>query len=181
MEKGSAGWDVPGLRHVFLTGDKGIGKSTLLKKILRRYDGHTGGFFTVRTNTFLPGEHTVHLFCADEEPVPGRDNLLFVCGKADIRTPERFELLGRRALDRCSGCSLIVMDELGPHEAQAVLFRQAVLRRLDGGTPVLGVLQAPAGAFWSEITGRPDVWVLEVTKHNREREELVERILSVIR
>lgn len=181
MKKGAAGWDVSEPRHVFLTGEKGVGKSTLLKKILRRYNGHTGGFFTVRTNAFLLGKSTVHLFRADEEPVPGGDNLLFVCGKADIRTPERFELLGCRALDGCSGCSLIVMDELGPHEAQAALFRQAVLRCLDGGVPVLGVLQAPAGAFWPDITGRPDVWVLELTRRDRGREELAERILSVLR
>ena len=31
----------------------------------------------------------------------------------------------------CSDCSLLIMDELGPHEAKAALFRQEILRILD--------------------------------------------------
>ena len=35
--------------HVFLTGAKQVGKSTLLKKHYARFDGQIGGFFTLRT------------------------------------------------------------------------------------------------------------------------------------
>ena len=36
-------------RHIFLTGKKQIGKSTLLQKILKNYQGTADGFLTVRT------------------------------------------------------------------------------------------------------------------------------------
>ena len=39
--------------HVFLTGAKQVGKSTLLKKTLRSFDGQIGGFFTLRTCEYL--------------------------------------------------------------------------------------------------------------------------------
>ena len=53
-------------RHVFLTGEKQIGKSTLLKKVLDNYAGEISGFFTVRTKAFLQKGYSVHLFCAEK-------------------------------------------------------------------------------------------------------------------
>ena len=39
-------------RHIFLTGKKQIGKSTLLQKILKNYQGTADGFLTVRTKEY---------------------------------------------------------------------------------------------------------------------------------
>ncbi len=47
--------------HVFLTGAKQVGKSTLLKKTLRSFDGQIGGFFTLRTCEYLKTGFSVHL------------------------------------------------------------------------------------------------------------------------
>lgn len=112
--------------------------------------------------------------------MPCADNLLFVCGGPQEDTPGRFDRLGCRALQRSAGCSLLVLDELGPHEARAAAFRRAVLALLDGDTPVLGVLQAPAAAFWPEVLRHPEVELLEVTRQERDRRELMERIQGVI-
>lgn len=167
-------------KHLFLTGEKGVGKSTLLQRALWGYQGQVGGFRTLRTDTCCPDGWSVHLFGPGEDPVPRADNLLFVCGGPQGDTPGRFDRLGCRALQRSGGCSLLVLDELGPHEARAAEFRRAVLALLDGDIPVLGVLQAPAGAFWPEILRHPDTALLEVTRQNRGRGEVLERIQSVI-
>lgn len=165
-------------RHIFLTGRKQVGKSTLIKKVLSHTGGRIGGFFTVRTDAFLPGAYSVHLFCPGDAFVPTAENLLFVCGKADETVSERFDRLGCTALSECEGCSLIIMDELGPHEARASFFRQAVLKLLDGDIPVIGVLQAPAEDFWPDITAHPHVRVLEITEENRESEEVWETVFK---
>lgn len=39
-------------RHVFLTGEKQIGKSTLLKKVLDNYAGEISGFFHGENQSF---------------------------------------------------------------------------------------------------------------------------------
>lgn len=122
----------------------------------------------MRTNAFLRNAYSVHLFCVGEPLVPTAENLLFVCGRADVYTSERFDHLGCETLERSNGCDLIVMDELGPHEADAVLFHTAVLNLLDGTVPILGVLQAPAERFWPDIVKHPEVRLLEVTEENRE-------------
>lgn len=167
-------------QHVFLTGLKQVGKSTLCRKILRRCGGTVGGFFTVRTNEFLQNAYSVHLFSAAAEQVPTADNLLFVCGKADAATAQRFERLGCCALQSSAASTWIVLDELGPHEAEATLFRQRVCKLLDGTIPVLGVLQAPASLFWPEIVSHPNVRLLEITEENRAQPALEAEIVATL-
>ena len=166
-------------RHVFLTGRKQVGKSTLIQKILDCWPGMVGGFRTIRTRAFLGTVYSVHLFCMGEEMIPREENLLFLCGQPGPDMKERFERLGCRALKKCAGCSLIVMDELGPHEAEAVRFRQEVRRLLDGSIPILGVMQAPAELYWPEAA-HPAIRLLEITEENRDREELKQEILRIL-
>lgn len=166
-------------KHLFLTGEKGVGKSTLLQKALGGYPGRVGGLRTLRTDAWCPGGWSVHLFGPGEEPVPSADNLLFICGGPQEDTPARFDRLGCRALQRSAGCSLLVLDELGPHEARAAVFRRAVLELLDGDAPILGVLQAPAAAFWPELLRHPQATLLEITRQNRDRGEVLEQIRAI--
>lgn len=166
-------------RHIFLTGEKQVGKSTLLQKFLEQYSGTVGGFRTIRTNAYLKDSYSVHMFRLDEAQTPNESNLLFICGKPDQKISERFNRLGYDILSQCVGCSLIIMDELGPHEAEAVLFHAAVLKLLDDSIPVLGVLQAPADLFWADIVAHERVQILEITKDNRAQEKTMEAICSV--
>ena len=167
-------------RHVFLTGEKRIGKSTLLKKVLERYPGGAEGFRTVRTDAFLKDRYSVHMFAYGREMIPDESNLLFVCGEKKEHISERFDRLGCGILSGCTGCALLVMDELGPNEAGAAAFRSAVLRALDGETPIFGVLQAPCGVFWPELAAHPSVGILKITRENREDERLIGQILSLL-
>ena len=167
-------------RHIFLTGEKRVGKSTLLKKVLARYTGKPGGFLTVRTNEYLKDSYSVHIFSYGEENLPAADNMLFVCGKPDEDVKARFEKMGCSILSKCKDAPLIVMDELGPHEADAVLFRKAVLELLDGNIPVLGILQSPADSFWPDIYNHNDVNVITVTEDNRNDETIIDNILSLL-
>ena len=167
------------MQHVFLTGEKHIGKSTLLKKVLARYPGHAGGFFTIRSNAWLGNAYSVHMFGLHDAAIPDENNLLFVCGASKEQNAERFDRLGCEILAKYSACSLLVMDELGPNEAGAALFRQAVLQALDR-TPVLGVLQKPYAPFWPEIAGNPLAEIIEITKDNRDDENVIAHILSAL-
>ena len=73
-------------RHIFLTGKKQIGKSTLLQKILKNYQGTADGFLTVRTKEYLGDQYSVHMYHLTESRDPNEQNLLFVCGKANEHT-----------------------------------------------------------------------------------------------
>ena len=58
------------------------------------------------------------------------------------------------------------MDELGPHEADAALFRKKILNLLDGQPPILGVLQEPAESFWPKIVNHPKVEIITISEDN---------------
>lgn len=168
------------IRHVFLTGEKQVGKSTLLQKILAQYDGTVGGFYTVRTNEFLGNRYSVHLIRAGENHKMTKENFLFLCGDRDAMVERRFDLLGCQALQDAKSCSLIVMDELGPHEERAEKFGEAVTELLDGDVPIIGVLQKTAGCCWSQIAAHPAVKIVEITKENRDTLQIAEEIRNIV-
>ena len=154
-------------RHLFLTGEKQVGKSTLLWK-LAGMAGSTAGFRTVRTNEFLGDRFSVHMLAAGKADQPGEENLLFVCRSESPEKDGRFDALGCALLADTAGAALIVMDELGPNEHGAKAFQRAVLDTLDGSVPVLGVLQRAESAFLASVAAHPDVDVVEVTRENRD-------------
>lgn len=103
--------DAPCTDHLFLTGDKGVGKSTLARCLLA---GHTPcGFRTVRVTGVLD-RPSVHLLPA-VGGVPSAENLLFYCGAYSC---DRFDTLGTAALRDRDG-DVLLMDELGPAESGA--------------------------------------------------------------
>ena len=146
-------------KHLFLTGVKGVGKSTLVQTLLGQYHGTLGGFYTKRITGVIPGVYSVHLLPADRPEPPSADNLLFCCGSAGRQAAAaNFDRLGCAALARSAGAGLLVMDELGPHEAEARAFRAMVLAAVEGETPILGVLQqadSPPIPRWSWWRSQP--------------------------
>ena len=146
--------------HLFLTGPKSVGKSTLIRGLLAEESGPLGGFFTVKH------DGGVYLLPAGNERLFTPENLLFYCGHGG--DPARFDDLGCAALADTAGCRLLVMDELGPHEAEAARFQAAVFRVLDGDIPIIGVLQQAESEFLDRIARHPRVTVLTVSAENRD-------------
>ena len=146
--------------HLFLTGDKGVGKSTLARCLLA---GHTPcGFRTVRVTGVLD-RPSVHLLPA-VGGVPSAENLLFYCGAYSC---ERFDTLGTAALRDRDG-DVLLMDELGFLERDARRFQEAVLAALQGDQPVLAAVKNRNDPFLQAVRGVPGVRVLYITRKNRE-------------
>ena len=71
-------WDFTMTQHIFLTGKKHIGKSTLIQKILDDYKKTADGFLTVRTKDYLKNQYSVHMYHLKEKEFPNESNLLFL-------------------------------------------------------------------------------------------------------
>ena len=74
-------WDFTMTQHIFLTGKKHIGKSTLIQKILDDYKKTSDGFLTVRTKDYLKNQYSVHMYHLKEKEFPNESNLLFLYKK----------------------------------------------------------------------------------------------------
>ena len=156
-------------RHLFLTGAKGVGKSTLLQALLAEKAGRRGGFRTVKASGILSDRTTLHILSRETGLSPSPDNYLFTCGDPQTYDPAAFDRLGIVALQDAEHADYLVMDELGPHETEATFFCRRVSELLDGPLPVYGVLQRADSEFLRDIAKRDDVRIVEVTRENRDQ------------
>lgn len=154
-------------KHLFLTGEKDVGKSTLIRWLAAQAGERPKRFYTVRTDAVM-GCFAVHMLRAWEPDVPAKENMLFVCGDGMNDAAKRFDDLGCAILAESKDAAWMVMDELGPHENDAAAFRRAVMEVLDGCVPVVGVLQKRECSFLRTVANHPQAQVLEVTRENRD-------------
>ena len=152
-------------KHLFLTGAKRVGKSTVLKKLLENR-AVPGGFRTVR----LPEDGGCAVYMV---PPDGSEfteaNRVFSRKEGHLYlNAADFDRIGRELLESARGRERILMDELGPAEENALEFHRAVWAALDGKIPVYGVLQRAESGFLRQIADREDVLVVTVTEENRD-------------
>ena len=156
----------PHPRHLFLTGRKQVGKSTVLRALLAGRDAHIGGFRTQRIRTEEGAD--IFMLAPTGEPDYKEENILFRRREGrTIMTDNAFDRLGDFLLKSLPGADLVLMDELGPNEAKAFGFQRAVEQALDGDAPVYGILQMADSEFLDRIAAREDVCVITVTEENR--------------
>ena len=156
----------PRRKHLFLTGPKQIGKSTVLRQLLQNRDMKIGGFRTVRI--LLEDGASIHMVPPTETKYTD-ENRIFSRRKGILYIdPADFDRIGCDLLASANDCDLILMDELGPNEANSEKFRQAVWNTLDGDVPVYGVLQVADSDFLDAVASRPDVQVVTISEENRD-------------
>lgn len=163
--------ELTGLRkHVFLTGNKQVGKSTLLRSLIEVRQFDCAGFETQAF--FLNGERrgfTLHGRVA----MPPYRNDCICCARIEEKRAvpvlpvfeENGVLILKRSL--ASPSPFLLMDELGRLEREASGFIAQVEACLDADKRVLGVLQKCNSAHVARIAQREDVTVLTVTPENR--------------
>lgn len=169
-------------KNLLLTGQPGVGKTTLVEKVVQNVPLRVDGFITgeirregrrigfeIRT---LSGERGVLASRTFSSPYRvGRYGVDVSC----------FKRLGVGALERAIGnASLVVIDEIGKMELLCPGFRQAVLKALDSPKMVLATIKKGRGMEVGGIKRRLDVTLVEVTVGNRDRlvEEVIRWVLS---
>jgi len=158
---------------VLLTGRPGCGKTTLIKRFVKKLAKPAGGFYTeeLREGGVRVG---FRLATLDGNEVP--------LAHVDFKTPERLgkygldlsalESVGVKAIrEAVRSQRLVVIDEIGPMEIRSAVFRDAVTEAFDSPevSGVLATIVARSLPFSDAIKSRPDVKLIEVHRNNRER------------
>ena len=158
-------------KHLFLTGEKQVGKSTILRRLIEEKQLDCAGFETQAF--YLNGERrgfTLH----GRVRMPLYENDCICCvriaEKKAAPVLETFSQNGVSILQKSveSDKAYILMDEIGRLESRSEAFCAQVLRTLDADKRVLGVLQKCSSQLVEQIMAREDVTVLTVTQENRE-------------
>ena len=158
------------VRHILITGARGAGKSTLVKRLLQESRRPLAGFVTRRLEPDETGFHPIYIHpAADSALTVSEQNLIGTCNsRKHLTNLDVFNTLGVQYL-QAGPHSLIVMDELGFMEAKAAQFCSAVLRALDGDVPVIAVVKARDDiAFLNQLRAHPNADVFTLTAENRE-------------
>ncbi len=168
--------------NVLVTGRPGIGKTTLIKKLIDSTSLSKGGFYTeeIREREQRVGFSLTTL--------DGRKSML---AGLKVRSPYRvgrygvdidsFEAIGVESIRKAMvSKELIVIDEIGRMELFSRKFRDVVVQALKTGR-VVATIKKGTGGFVGEIKSRKDIRVLQVNLENREAllSELIEIVTNL--
>jgi len=159
------------MKHIFLTGDIQIGKSTVIKKTLALLKLEYGGFCTYFGSDRPSPYRKLYINEASQPQICEEQNMVasFRRNHPPEVYPERFDRLGSEYLIRArAGANLIIMDECGNLEKEAAVFQTEILRTLDGEVPVLGVIKQSAGGWADQIRRHRRVSLFTVDVNNRD-------------
>lgn len=173
------------MKHILLCGERGVGKSTLLRRLLAHSTRPLGGFITLRLKTVdANGFYPIYLYPAAQEESArqnSRENLVGICdSRTSVRYSEVFDTLGTEYIASSPQGALLLMDELGFLENDAQRFQAAVLRALDGDAPVLAAVKPKDTAFLRAVREHENAEVFFIDARNRDAlyETLLPRVLA---
>jgi nucleoside-triphosphatase len=166
--------------NILITGLPGVGKTTLIKKIAEELKHlHPVGFYTteIREEGLRKGFELISL--------EGRKGIL---SHIDIKSPYR---VGHYKVDLGGfddflesitffnpSTQLVIIDEIGKMECYSDQFKKLLKEILDSEKWVIATIALKGSKLISEIKGRKDIKLFEMTKSNRE--SLLSEILKEI-
>lgn len=153
--------------HILIVGSNGVGKSTLIRRLLQNVTAPVHGFLTKKeAPTRAGGAEPVYIHGVSGKRSYTQHNLVGTCtDQRSTRFPEAFE----RAVHYLRGIpagSIVVMDELGVMESDAHTFCASVLECLDGDNLVIASVRDKKSPFLHAVRTHPKAKCFFITPEN---------------
>jgi nucleoside-triphosphatase len=155
--------------RLFLTGTPGVGKTTLIRGVLKRLkEVRCAGFYTEEKRhkgqrigfkiITLDGQEGTLASIGRKEPTVGRYSIHIA----------EFEKLILPQLDsQITPADLYVIDEIGKMELLSQKFRSKAIDLLAQPSNILATIAEKGKGFIEQIKARNDIELIEVTRENR--------------
>jgi len=158
------------MNNILITGRPGIGKTTLIQKVISSLkEVKMQGFFTreIRERGIRKGFKIITL--------DGKEGLLahvdfkskYQVSKYKVNIKDIERLIIPSLIPEKSS-QLILFDEVGRMELYCPQFKSILARSLDSSKPVFGTIQLKAETFVDAVKLRKDVKLIEVDLNNRD-------------
>lgn len=159
--------------HLFIMGEVGVGKTTLLNKLLKKVpQDKIYGFYTEKISPDGKFGKTgnVYIFPAPYEERPKQTHCVAeILGDHQFNLHiEAFEEYGVSLLENIPDGSFVLMDELGFLESKASKFCQKVMETLDRKVCVVGAIKPKHTTFLDKVRDHEKVTLYTITEENRD-------------
>ena len=172
---------------IFLTGNPGIGKTTIIVKSI---DGikSAGGFYTreIRESGERVGFEIVTLITGKTGILAHRDfNTIYRVGKYGVNVEVFENLIDVEMEEAFKRANLIVIDEIGRMELYSEKFKKMINKILESDFKILGVIQKKQKEFIKKVRRMKDAQIFEVSPENREKilsyvKEWIRHIFNIV-
>lgn len=168
--------------HALIVGDRGVGKSTLIRRVLKELDRPVFGFETKKEEQL-------------EDPFRGCPIYIYDAGKPHCRSAENligyhrdtdfgsftaaFDRYAPRLMAPVPEDALVELDEIGFLEANSEAFCRVVLHLLDDSRPVIAAVKDRDIPFLNRIRQHSNARCFYITRENRDT--LYEEVLAFMK
>ena len=168
--------------HALIVGDRGVGKSTLIRRVLQELNRPVFGFETKKEEQL-------------EDPIRGCPIYIYDAGTPHCRTQENligyhkerdipaitaaFDRYASKLLVAVPEDAVVELDEIGFLEAKSDAFCQAVLHLLEGKNPVIAAVKNQEHPFLEAVRSHPNARCFYINAENRDT--LYEEVLAFMK
>ncbi len=162
------------MSHVLIVGRNGVGKSTLINRLLASAKVPVYGIITKKESALPDGNCPVYIHPYGGERRFSDKNRIGLCRDGHSEAfPEAFERFAEQMAFPYDG--VIVFDELGFLESGAPRFCAAVIKTLDAAPFVIAAVRDRRTPFLDAVRAHPRANAYQIDETNRD--ELAERLL----
>ena len=157
--------------HSLIVASPGVGKSTLIARVLEELNCPVFGFLTRKEQDEWDEElgNPIYIYPAGQPQIRSKENLVGHCkDRRPTVYPEAFNRFAPRLFEEVPLNAVILMDEIGFMEASSELFCRGILRLLDGDIPVIAAVKDKDTEFLRKICSHPKARCFYLTEENRE-------------
>ncbi|MBQ9988317.1 MAG: AAA family ATPase [Clostridia bacterium] len=161
------------MTHVLIVGAQGVGKSTLINKVLEALGRPVSGFQTKKEATGADENlrNPVYIHVPGQPRHYTEENLLgySAVGKGFTITQGVFDRYADVVRRPVAENGVILFDEIGFMEAREKEFCAAILERLDGNIPVIAAVKNKEGVpFLDTVRSHPNCRCFYIDEQNRD-------------
>jgi len=168
--------------HALIVGDRGVGKSTLIHRVLSELNSPVFGFETKKETALEDPVWGCPIFIYDagKPHVQNKENFLgYNKGGASDSVTAAFERYAPKLRSAVPSGYVVELDEIGFLEARSEAFCAAVMDLLDGDAPVIAAVKDRSVPFLDQVRSHPKARCFYITRENRD--ELTAEVLFYLK
>ena len=158
--------------HALITGPRGVGKSTLIRRILAELALPVFGFETKREDSLADDEKgsPVYIYKAGSPHIQTAENLVgYPKNKQPAAMKAVFDRYTPHLRAPVPDGHIILLDEIGVMESSSEAFCNAVLSLLDGDIPIIAAVKDKDTDFLDTVRTHPNAVCFYLSEENRDR------------